>query len=34
MLTGRYSTYEQGRRRRLGADADQPHRIEYRRIDA
>jgi hypothetical protein len=22
------------RKRRLGADADQPHRIKYRRIDA
>ncbi|MCH7643628.1 MAG: energy-dependent translational throttle protein EttA [Myxococcales bacterium] len=31
---GNYDEYEKDRRRRLGADADQPHRIKYRRIDA
>jgi ATP-binding cassette ChvD family protein len=31
---GNYQDYEKDRRRRLGADADQPHRIRYRRIDA
>jgi len=31
---GNYQEYEKDRRRRLGADADQPHRIKYRRIDA
>jgi len=31
---GNYEDYERDRKRRLGADADQPHRIKYRRIDA
>jgi sulfate-transporting ATPase len=31
---GNYEGYEKDRKRRLGADADQPHRIKYRRIDA
>jgi ATP-binding cassette ChvD family protein len=31
---GNYEDYEKDRRRRMGADADQPHRIRYRRIDA
>jgi len=31
---GNYSDYEKDRKRRLGADADQPHRIKYKRIDA
>ena len=31
---GNYQEYERDRRRRMGADADQPHRIKYRRIDA
>jgi len=31
---GNYAEYEKDRHRRLGADADQPHRIRYRRIDA
>ncbi|MCZ6464233.1 MAG: energy-dependent translational throttle protein EttA [Proteobacteria bacterium] len=31
---GNYQDYEKDRRRRLGADADRPHRIKYRRIDA
>ncbi len=30
---GNYADYEADRRRRLGADADQPHRIKYRKID-
>jgi len=29
---GNYADYEQDRRRRLGAEADQPHRIKYRRL--
>ncbi len=29
---GNYADYEQDRRRRLGAQADQPHRIKYRRL--
>jgi energy-dependent translational throttle protein EttA len=29
---GNYQEYEADRRRRLGADADQPHRIRYRRL--
>jgi sulfate-transporting ATPase len=29
---GNYESYEQDRRRRFGEDADQPHRIKYRRI--
>ena len=31
---GNYSDYEQDRRKRLGAAADQPHRIKYRRLNA
>jgi ATP-binding cassette ChvD family protein len=31
---GNYQDYEVDRKKRLGADADQPHRIKYRRIDA
>ena len=31
---GNYQDYEKDKRRRLGVDADQPHRIKYRRIDA
>jgi len=30
---GNYSEYEADRKRRLGADADQPHRIKYRRLE-
>jgi ATP-binding cassette ChvD family protein len=33
-LEGSYSDYEADRRRRLGAEADQPHRIKYRRLAA
>ncbi|HEY7444142.1 MAG TPA: ATP-binding cassette domain-containing protein, partial [Vicinamibacterales bacterium] len=29
---GNYQDYEADRRRRLGTDADQPHRIKYRRL--
>jgi len=29
---GNYSEYEQDRKMRLGADADQPHRIKYRHL--
>ncbi len=29
---GNYSEYEEDRKRRLGADADQPHRIKYRHL--
>ncbi len=29
---GNYKMYEINRKERLGADADQPHRIKYRRI--
>ena len=29
---GNYQDYEQDRHRRLGADADQPHRIKYRKL--
>ncbi len=30
---GNYQDYEKDRKRRMGAAADQPHRIKYRRID-
>jgi ATP-binding cassette ChvD family protein len=30
---GNYADYEADRKRRLGADADQPHRIKYKRLD-
>jgi ATPase subunit of ABC transporter with duplicated ATPase domains len=29
---GNYQTYEALRRQRLGAEADQPHRIKYRKL--
>ncbi len=29
---GNYDDYEADRRRRLGAEADQPHRIKYRKL--
>ena len=29
---GNYSEYEEDRKKRLGADADQPHRIKYRHL--
>ena len=31
---GNYQDYEADRKRRLGEDAEQPHRIKYKRIDA
>ena len=31
---GNYEDYEKDHKRRAGADADQPHRIKYRKIDA
>ncbi len=31
---GNYADYEADRHRRLGTDADQPHRIKYRRLSA
>ena len=31
---GNYQDYEADRKRRLGAAADQPHRIKYRQADA
>ncbi len=33
-FAGNYSEYEDDRKKRLGADAAQPHRIKYRRLDA
>jgi ATPase subunit of ABC transporter with duplicated ATPase domains len=29
---GNFQDYEQSKRKRLGADADQPHRIKYRKL--
>jgi ATPase subunit of ABC transporter with duplicated ATPase domains len=29
---GNYQSYEADRKKRLGIDADQPHRIKYRRL--
>ncbi len=31
---GNYEDYVKDHKRRVGVDADQPHRIKYRRIDA
>jgi ATPase subunit of ABC transporter with duplicated ATPase domains len=33
-IAGNYADYEADRKRRLGAEADQPHRIRYKRLDA
>jgi ATP-binding cassette ChvD family protein len=33
-FSGNYSEYEEDRRKRLGAEADRPHRIKYKRLDA
>jgi len=33
-FAGNYSEYEEDRRRRLGSDADRPHRIRYKRLSA
>jgi len=32
-FAGNYADYEEDRKRRLGADANQPHRIKYKRLD-
>ena len=32
-FAGNYADYEEDRKRRLGADADNPHRIRYKRLD-
>jgi ATP-binding cassette ChvD family protein len=32
-FAGNYADYEEDRKRRLGADADSPHRIRYKRLD-
>ena len=32
-FSGNYADYEEDRKRRLGAEADSPHRIRYRRLD-
>jgi hypothetical protein len=29
---GNFSDYERDRKKRLGADADQPHRIHYKKL--
>jgi sulfate-transporting ATPase len=29
---GNYQAYEEDRRRRLGEDADRPHRIKYKKL--
>ena len=33
-FAGNYADYEEDRKRRLGSDANQPHRIKYKRLDA
>jgi ATPase subunit of ABC transporter with duplicated ATPase domains len=33
-FAGNYADYEADRKRRLGDDADKPHRIKYKRLDA
>jgi energy-dependent translational throttle protein EttA len=33
-FAGNYAEYEEDRRKRLGADANTPHRIKYKRLDA
>ena len=33
-FAGNYADYEQDRKRRLGSDADNPHRIKYKRLEA
>jgi ATP-binding cassette ChvD family protein len=33
-FAGNYTEYEEDRRRRLGADANQPHRLKYKRLEA
>ncbi len=33
-FSGNYSAYEEDRKRRLGSDAERPHRIKYKRLSA
>jgi ATP-binding cassette ChvD family protein len=33
-FAGNYADYEEDRKRRLGTDADSPHRLKYRRLEA
>jgi ATPase subunit of ABC transporter with duplicated ATPase domains len=33
-FSGNYSEYEEDRKRRLGSDAERPHRIKYKRLSA
>ena len=33
-FAGNYADYEEDRKRRLGGEADQPHRIKYKRLEA
>ena len=33
-FSGNYTEYEEDRRKRLGAEADRPHRIKYRKLGA
>jgi hypothetical protein len=33
-FAGNYAEYDEDRRRRLGSDADTPHRIKYKRLAA
>jgi ATPase subunit of ABC transporter with duplicated ATPase domains len=33
-FAGNYADYEEDRKRRLGSEADNPHRIKYKRLDA
>jgi ATP-binding cassette ChvD family protein len=33
-FAGNYAEYEEDRKRRLGSEADRPHRIKYKRLDA
>ena len=34
LFEGNYQDYEADRKKRLGQDADQPHRIKYKKIHA
>jgi ATPase subunit of ABC transporter with duplicated ATPase domains len=33
-FAGNYTEYEEDRRKRLGSDANQPHRLRFRRLEA
>ena len=33
-FAGNYTDYEEDRHRRLGSDADSPHRIKYKRLES